>query len=76
MGDNVRLGRVAGIEINASWSLLLIGRVTTGSGRRALVLDEDGRLVGIVTAHDIDRVLEIAELAGPDALAAAPTADR
>jgi Zn-dependent protease len=47
----------------------LLGRVTSGSGRRALVLDEDGRLVGIVTAHDIERVLEIAGLAGPDALA-------
>ena len=37
----------------------LLARFTPGSGRRALVL-EDGRLVGIVTARDIDRMLEVA----------------
>jgi Zn-dependent protease len=37
----------------------LLARFTPASGRRALVL-EDGRLVGIVTARDIDRMLEVA----------------
>jgi Zn-dependent protease len=37
----------------------LLAPFTPGSGRRAVVL-EDGRLVGIVTARDIDRMLEVA----------------
>jgi Zn-dependent protease/predicted transcriptional regulator len=37
----------------------LLDRFTLGSGRRALVID-DGDLVGIVTASDVERTLEVA----------------
>jgi len=37
----------------------LLARFTAASGRRALVV-EDGELLGIVTASDIDRTLEVA----------------
>jgi Zn-dependent protease/predicted transcriptional regulator len=41
----------------------LLARFTVGSGRRALVID-DGAPVGIVTASDVERALEMAEAAG------------
>jgi CBS domain-containing protein len=41
----------------------LLARFTVGSGRRALVID-DGALVGIVTASDVERALEMADVAG------------
>jgi Zn-dependent protease len=46
----------------------LVARLTPGTGRRALVLDR-GVLVGIVTASDLDRALELAAVGGPAALA-------
>jgi Zn-dependent protease len=45
----------------------LLARFTPGTGRRALVLDR-GALVGIVTASDLDRALELAAVGGPAAL--------
>jgi Zn-dependent protease len=45
----------------------LLARFTPGMGRRALVLDH-GVLVGIVTASDLDRALELAAVDGPAAL--------
>jgi CBS domain-containing protein len=41
----------------------LIGRFTVGSGRRALVM-EGAALIGIVTASDIERTLEVAGVEG------------
>ncbi len=46
----------------------LVGRLTPASGRRALVLDARGTLVGIVTARDLDRAFEVADVGGPRAL--------
>jgi CBS domain-containing protein len=40
----------------------LIGRLTPATGRRALVLD-GGLLVGIVTARDLDRAVEVSAVA-------------
>lgn len=37
----------------------LVERFQPGSGRRALVIDEDGRLVGIVTSSDVERALAV-----------------
>lgn len=45
----------------------LLARLTPGTARLALVLDR-GVLVGIVTASDLDRALELAALGGPAAL--------
>lgn len=45
----------------------LLARLTPGTGRRALVLDRGG-LVGIVTATDIERALELASIGGAAAL--------
>jgi Zn-dependent protease len=45
----------------------LLARFTPGTGRRALVLDRDV-LVGIVTASDLDRALDLAAVGGPAAL--------
>jgi CBS domain-containing protein len=53
----------------------LVARLAPGTGRRALVL-QDGALVGIVTASDLDRALELAALAGPGALTGAGSAGR
>ncbi|AEW97901.1 MULTISPECIES: site-2 protease family protein [Streptomycetaceae] len=36
----------------------VMGRLGTASGARILVVDEEGRLAGIVTAHDITRLLQ------------------
>jgi Zn-dependent protease len=47
----------------------LLARLTPGDGCRALVLDH-GLLVGIVTASDLERALELASVGGPAALAA------
>jgi Zn-dependent protease/CBS domain-containing protein len=44
----------------------LLARFTVGTGRRALVVD-NGNLVGIVTASDLERTLEVAELGGAGA---------
>jgi CBS domain-containing protein len=41
----------------------VLARFTVGSGRRALIID-DGALVGIVTASDVERALEMADVAG------------
>jgi Zn-dependent protease/predicted transcriptional regulator len=46
----------------------LVQRLTPASGRRALVVDAAGTLVGIVTARDLDRAFEIADVAGARAL--------
>lgn len=46
----------------------LLARFTAGSGRRALVVD-DGALVGIVTASDLDRAVQVAEIGGSDTVA-------
>jgi Zn-dependent protease len=46
----------------------LVSRLTPASGRRALVLDARGMLVGIVTARDLDRALEVADVGGARAL--------
>jgi CBS domain-containing protein len=43
----------------------LLARFTVGTGRRALVID-DGALVGIVTASDLDRTLEVASVGRTD----------
>jgi Zn-dependent protease/predicted transcriptional regulator len=53
----------------------LVTRLAPGTGRRALVL-QDGALVGIITASDLDRALELAALAGPGALTGARSAER
>jgi Zn-dependent protease len=45
----------------------LLARLTPGTGRRALVLEHDV-VVGIVTASDLDRALELAAVGGPAAL--------
>jgi Zn-dependent protease/predicted transcriptional regulator len=45
---------------------LLTTRLTPGTGRRALVLDH-GALVGIVTASDLDRAVELAAVGGAGA---------
>lgn len=46
----------------------LLARFTAGSGRRALVVD-DGALVGIVTASDLDRAVQVAEIGDSDTVA-------
>jgi CBS-domain-containing membrane protein len=46
----------------------LLARFTVGSGRRALVID-DGALVGIVTASDVERAVEMAEVASAETTA-------
>ncbi|HET6949048.1 MAG TPA: site-2 protease family protein [Acidimicrobiales bacterium] len=46
----------------------LLERMSATGGRRALVFDGAGRLVGIVTASDVDRALEVANVGGPQAL--------
>jgi CBS-domain-containing membrane protein len=46
----------------------LLARFTVGSGRRALVID-DGALVGIVTASDVERALEMAEVVSAETTA-------
>jgi CBS domain-containing protein len=48
----------------------LLARFTVGTGRRALVVDGagGGRLVGIVTASDLERALEVAGVGGADAM--------
>jgi CBS domain-containing protein len=46
----------------------LLARLTAGSGRRALVVDGDA-LVGIVTARDLERAVEVADLGCRDATA-------
>jgi CBS domain-containing protein len=43
----------------------LLDRFTVGTGRRALVMD-DGTLVGIVTASDIERTLEVRGVSGTE----------
>jgi Zn-dependent protease/CBS domain-containing protein len=45
----------------------LLTRLSPGNGSRALVLDR-GVVVGIVTASDLDRALELASVGGPAAL--------
>jgi CBS domain-containing protein len=62
--ESLRLRRIAGVPVGASWSLLVILGLITWTlgaevlGRRPLVMD-DGTLVGIVTASDIERTLEV-----------------
>jgi CBS-domain-containing membrane protein len=48
----------------------LVARLGPGTGRRALVVDAGGDLVGIVTGSDLDRVLEVAAAVGAGAGAA------
>jgi Zn-dependent protease/predicted transcriptional regulator len=45
----------------------LVARLGPGTGRRALVVDSGGDLVGIVTGSDLDRVLEVAAAVGAGA---------
>jgi CBS-domain-containing membrane protein len=52
----------------------LLARFTVGSGRRALVID-GGALVGIVTASDVERALEMAEVASAKTTADAARVD-
>lgn len=40
----------------------VLGRLTRGAGRRALVVDEQGRLVGIITTADITRAIDVGSL--------------
>jgi len=47
----------------------LLARLTSASGRRALVLGPGGELVGIVTAAEVERALEVATVAGAGSLA-------
>jgi Zn-dependent protease len=47
----------------------LLARLTPASGRRALVLGPGGELVGIVTAAEVERALEVATVAGAGSLA-------
>ncbi len=46
----------------------LLQRLTPATGRRALVTDASGKLVGIVTAHDLDRAFAVADVGGAGAL--------
>jgi CBS domain-containing protein len=50
--------------------LELLEQLTPGTGRRALVLDTDDALVGIVTASDVERAIEVAQLRGTPLLGA------
>lgn len=50
----------------------VMGRFTPGTGRRALVLDDQGHTVGIVTSSDIERALAVAHAARPEAAEVPP----
>jgi len=55
------LGTVAVVGAGES-GVEVLGRLTRGAGRRALVIDEQGQLVGIITTADITRAIEVGSL--------------